>query len=194
MQSFRLIVRTSADVTEEEIYEGCRRGDATARRELYTCFSGTMLAIGIRYLADRDEAEDLLHDVFVNVPTNFHKFSYKGEGSLRAWMKRVMVNAALDRLRRNKHAESTDIESVGDIPGEEPDTCRLPAAEILRMVASLPHGYRTVLNMYAFDGYSHKEIAARLGINEKSSSSQLSRAKSMLTKMINDYLRRNDEI
>lgn len=109
-------------------------------------------------------------------------------------MKRVMVNAALDRLRRNKHAESTDIESVGDIPGEEPDTCRLPAAEILRMVASLPHGYRTVLNMYAFDGYSHKEIAARLGINEKSSSSQLSRAKSMLTKMINDYLRRNDEI
>ena len=174
-------------MTEEEIYEGCRRGDATARRELYTCFSGTMLAIGIRYLADRDEAEDLLHDVFVNVLTNFHKFSYKGEGSLRAWMKRVMVNAALDRLRRNKHAESTDIESVGD-------TCRLPAAEILRMVASLPHGYRTVLNMYAFDGYSHKEIAARLGINEKSSSSQLSRAKSMLTKMINDYLRRNDEI
>ena len=168
-------------MTEEEIYEGCRRGDATARRELYTCFSGTMLAIGIRYLADRDEAEDLLHDVFVNVLTNFHKFSYKGEGSLRAWMKRVMVNAALDRLRRNKHAE-------------EPDTCRLPAAEILRMVASLPHGYRTVLNMYAFDGYSHKEIAARLGINEKSSSSQLSRAKSMLTKMINDYLRRNDEI
>ena len=164
-------------MTEEEIYEGCRRGDATARRELYTCFSGTMLAIGIRYLADRDEAEDLLHDVFVNV-----------------LMKRVMVNAALDRLRRNKHAESTDIESVGDIPGEEPDTCRLPAAEILRMVASLPHGYRTVLNMYAFDGYSHKEIAARLGINEKSSSSQLSRAKSMLTKMINDYLRRNDEI
>lgn len=57
------------------------------RRELYTCFSGTMLAIGIRYLADRDEAEDLLHDVFVNVLTNFHKFSYKGEGSLRAWMK-----------------------------------------------------------------------------------------------------------
>ena len=109
-------------MTEEEIYEGCRRGDATARRELYTCFSGTMLAIGIRYLADRDEAEDLLHDVFVNVLTNFHKFSYKGEGSLRAWMKRVMVNAALDRLRRNKHAESTDIESVGDIPGEEPDT------------------------------------------------------------------------
>ena len=149
-----------------------------------------MLAIGIRYLADRDEAENLLHDVFVNVLTNFHKFSYKGEGSLRAWMKRVMVNAALDRLRRNKHAESTDIESVGDIPDEEPDTCRLPAAEILRMVASLPHGYRTVLNMYAFDGYNHKEIAARL----KSSSSQLSRAKSMLTKMINDYLRRNDEI
>lgn len=107
-------------MTEEEIYEGCKRGDATARRELYTCFSGTMLAIGIRYLADRDEAEDLLHDVFVNVLTNFHKFSYKGEGSLRAWMKRVMVNAALDRLRRNKHAESTDIESVGDIPGRSP--------------------------------------------------------------------------
>ena len=89
-------------MTEEEIYEGCRRGDATARRELYTCFSGTMLAIGIRYLADRDEAEDLLHDVFVNVLTNFHKFSYKGEGSLRAWMKRVMVNAALDRLRHSR--------------------------------------------------------------------------------------------
>ena len=89
-------------MTEEEIYEGCRRGDATARRELYTCFSGTMLAIGIRYLADRDEAEDLLHDVFVNVLTNFHKFSYKGEGSLRAWMKRVMGRKQKQNWRKNR--------------------------------------------------------------------------------------------
>ena len=92
-------------MTEEEIYEGCRRGDATARRELYTCFSGTMLAIGIRYLADRDEAEDLLHDVFVNVLTNFHKFSYKGEGSLRAWMKRVMVNARQTETQQTRRID-----------------------------------------------------------------------------------------
>lgn len=181
-------------MTEEEIYEGCRRANPKARRELYTRFSGVMLAIGIRYLADRDAAEDLLHDVFVNVLTNFQKFTFRGEGSLKAWMKRVMVNAALDKLRREKPVDTVDVELVSDIADEEPSPERIPAAEILRMVAALPAGYRTVLNLYAFEGYSHREIAAQLGINEKSSSSQLSRAKSLLARMINEYLKKNDAI
>lgn len=182
-------------MTEEEIYEGCRRGDMSARRELYTRYSGALLAIGIRYLSDREAAEDLLHDVFVNVLTNFGKFTYRGEGSLRAWLKRVMVNSALDRLRRGHQAEMVDVESLGDdIEDEAPDPTRLPADAIMQMVAALPQGYRTVLNLYAFDGYSHREIAERLGINEKSSSSQLSRAKALLARMIKDYLKKNDNI
>lgn len=182
-------------MTEEEIYEGCRRGDRSARRELYTRYAPAMLAIGIRYLSDREAAEDLLHDVFVNVLTGFGKFTYRGEGSLGAWMKRVTVNAALDRIRRGRQVETLDVETLGDtIEDEAPDPSRLPAEAIMQMVAALPQGYRTVLNMYAFDGYSHREIAERLGINEKSSSSQLSRAKALLAKMIKDYLKKNDNI
>ena len=187
-------IYTAEMMTEEEIYEGCRRADQKARRELYTRFSGVMLAIGIRYLSDRDAAEDLLHDVFVNVLTNFQKFTFRGEGSLKAWMKRVMVNAALDRIRRDKPLDTVDVDNVSDIIDEEPDSERIPASEILQMVAALPTGYRTVLNLYAFEGYSHREIAEQLGINEKSSSSQLSRAKSLLAKKINEYLKKNNEI
>ena len=101
-------------MTEEEIYEGCLRGDEKSRRELYLRYGGAMLAIGVRYLSDQQTAEDVLHDVFINVLTNFHKFTYRGEGSLKAWLKRVMVNGALDYLRRNRQVEAVDIEQVRD--------------------------------------------------------------------------------
>lgn len=183
-------------MTEEEIYEGCRRGDERSRRELYVRYGGAMLAIGVRYLSDRQTAEDVLHDVFVNVLTNFGKFTYRGEGSLAAWLKRVMVNGALDYLRRNKTLDTVDIDLVrdNDIEDEAPEASAVPASAILGMIASLPDGYRTVFNLYTFERMSHREIAEQMGINEKSSSSQLFRAKALLARKIKDYLRKENNI
>ncbi len=183
-------------MTEEEIYEGCLRGDEKSRRELYIRYGGVMLAIGVRYLSDRQTAEDVLHDVFVNVLTNFRKFTYRGEGSLMAWLKRVMVNGSLDYLRRNRQVEAVDIDNVRDedLEEEAPEASAVPTSVILEMVASLPDGYRTVFNLYTFEQMSHREIAEQMGINEKSSSSQLFRAKSLLAKKIKEYLRKENNI
>ena len=88
-------------MTEEEIYEGCRSGDDAARKELYVRYAGKLLAIGMRYLADKESAEDTLHDVFVKVYGSFGKFKYLGSGSLQAWLTRVMVNECVGKLRGN---------------------------------------------------------------------------------------------
>ena len=183
-------------MTEQEIYEGCRQGDNKSRRVLYTRYGGMMLAVGLRYLSDRQTAEDVLHDVFVNVLTNFGKFTYRGEGSLSAWLRRVMVNGALDYLRRNRQVDTVDVELMRDaeIEEEAPDVSAIPAKVIMGMIGELPEGYRTVFNLYTFEEMSHREIAEHLGINEKSSSSQLSRAKSLLAKRIKEYLRKESNI
>lgn len=179
-------------MTEEEIYAGCRRGDNSSRRELYDRYSGVMLAIGMRYLADRPTAEDVLHDVFVNVFCNFEKFTFRGEGSLKAWLKRVMVNASLDWLRKDSQTDTVEPDTLKDdesyVTTDGVET--VPAEVIMRFVQALPQGYRTVFNLYIFEEKSHKEIAALLGINEKSSSSQLSRAKAILAREINDYMKK----
>ena len=182
-------------MTEEEIYEGCRRGDSSSRQQLYILYSGRMMAIGMRYLADREVAEDVLHDVFLRIFTSFDKFVYRGNGSLWAWLSRVMVNASLEYLRREHHSDELQIETLkDDIADDDADVERVPQEVLMKFIGELPAGYRTVLNLFVFEGKSHKEIAAMLGINEKSSSSQFFRAKTLLTKKINNYLELNGGI
>ena len=177
-------------MTEEEIYAGCRRGDNAARRALYDSYSRQMLAVGMRYVADRATAEDILHDVFVNVLCNFDKFTFRGNGSLKAWMNRVMANASLDYLRKNASFDAVDSDAMENAMADDSDTDAeaIPPEAIMGVSRELPTGYRTVVNLYTFEGKSHREIASLLGINEKSSSSQLSRAKALLTKRIKEYL------
>ncbi len=181
---------------EQQLVELCRQGNNRARKELYEQFASRMLNICLRYSGDRDTAQDLLHDGFLKIYHSFDKFTWRGEGSLRAWMERVMVNIALQFLRKNDVMnQSSALEDSPEI-AEEPnpeDIELIPQAVLMQFIEELPSGYRTVFNLYTFEEKSHKEIAEFLNINEKSSASQLFRAKSTLAKRIKEWLKTNDK-
>lgn len=174
--------------------EQCRLGNNRARKELYEQYAGRLFAICLRYTGDRDTAQDLLHDGFIKIFDSFDKFTWRGEGSLRAWMERVMVNIALQYLRKNDVMNQTaPLEELSD-KYEEPEAAdveAIPQKILMRFIEELPAGYRTVFNLYTFEDKSHKEIAQILGINEKSSASQLFRAKSTLAKRVKEWIMNN---
>lgn len=197
---------------ESKLSEQCKVGDNRARRVLYEQFAGRMLAISIRYIGERDLAEDIVQDAFVKILGSFDKFTYRGKGSLKAWIDRIIVNTALDYLRNNKKNKVLWEHEVGDRvyakaaadlrdetedieyePCREEQMHNVPPQVLLQFISELPVGYRTVFNLYVFEEKSHKEIAGILGINEKSSSSQLYRAKCTLAKMINGYIQNRNE-
>lgn len=179
---------------ELELSEQCRQGNNRARKELYEQYGGRLLGVCLRYAGDRDTAQDLLHDGFLKIFGSFDKFTWRGDGSLRAWMERVMVNTALQFLRKNDViSQSASLEELSD-DYEEPDTSAvelIPQSVLMQFINELPTGYRTVFNLYTFEEKSHKEIAQLLGINEKSSASQLFRAKSVLAKRVREWLMNN---
>ena len=178
---------------EEEIYRVCLRGDNRSRKELYNQYAGKLLAIGLRYLGDRETAEDVLHDVFIQVFGSFDKFSYRGKGSLLAWLSRIMVNTSLEHLRKAKISdEMVSIDTLQDDIVDADSVDLIPEEVLMRFIQELPDGYRTVFNLYTFEDKSHKEIAQLLGINERSSSSQYFRARSLLAKRINEYLKQTE--
>ena len=172
-------------MTETELTDRCKTGDNLARKELYEQYAGRMLGICLRYIGDRDTAQDLLHDGFIKIFDSFDKFTWRGEGSLRAWMERVMVNIALQYLRKNDVMnQSTPLEELPE-EYEEPDTSdveAIPQKVLMQFIEELPVGYRTVFNLYTFEDKSHKEIAQALGINVISSASELIRSLSVLAK------------
>lgn len=174
--------------------EQCRLGNNRARKELYEQYAGRLFAICLRYTGDRDTAQDLLHDGFIKIFDSFDKFTWRGEGALRAWMERVMVNIALQYLRKNDVMNQTaPLEELSD-KYEEPEAAdveAIPQKILMRFIEELPAGYRTVFNLYTFEDKSHKEIAQILGINEKSSASQLFRAKSTLAKRVKEWIMNN---
>ena len=177
---------------EQILAEGCRKGDDMARKELYDRYAGRLLSICMRYAGDRATAEDLLHDAFLKIYGAFDRFTYRGTGSLRAWIERITVNVALEWLRsRNKLSMTVldDGRQLPDIPEPDPsEVARIPRDVLMGFVSELPDGYRTVFNLYCIEEYSHRDIARMLGINEKSSSSQLFRARAMLARRIRAYL------
>lgn len=183
----------SMQMEEQILAEGCRNGDTAARRELYDRFAGRLMAVCMRYAGDRATAEDLLHDAFLKIYGAFDKFSYRGPGSLRAWMERVTVNVALEWLRSRSRRGFTELDEgraadVVDEPSPS-EMASVPREVLMRFIAELPDGYRAVFNLYCIEEYSHREIARMLGINEKSSSSQLFRARTLLARRIRDYLK-----
>ena len=180
---------------ESELAERCKEGDRNAQKVLYEQYAGKILAICLRYAPDRPSAEDLLHDTFIKLFNSFDKFTWRGKGSLRAWMERVTINTALQYLRKNQEmwAQNVSIDNVPNID-EEPapeEVQTIPQSVLLRFISELPKGYRTVFNLYTFEDKSHKEIAQILGINEKSSASQLSRAKVVLAQKIKKWIQQN---
>lgn len=180
---------------EQELSERCRHGDNRARKELYEHYAGRMLGICLRYTGERESAQDLVHDGFLKIFGSLDKFTYRGEGSLRAWMERVMVNTVLQHLRKNDVMNQTmDLDDVTEV-GEEPDAAeveRIPQQVLMQFIKELPDGYRMVFNLYTLEEKSHREIAQLLGINERSSASQLFRAKNVLAKRVKEWIMINE--
>ena len=164
---------------ETELIEGCRRKERAAQKAIYEQMAGKMFSLCCRYIKGRMEAEDVLVTAFTKVFDRVDQF--KGEGSFEGWVRKIIVNEALSYLRKNKSMYlETDLEAADREPDLDHLGNQLEADYLLKLVAELPPGYKTVFNMYAIDGYSHKEIAEQLGISENTSKSQLSRARSYL--------------
>ena len=182
--------QTSKDVTtlsEQQIIALCRKGDRAAQKALFDSLSSKMFAICIRYMGNREAAEDVLQEGFISL---FSKLdSYSGEGSFEGWARKIFVNTALMTLRRNDvMKQSEDIESARSISGGDVSALQsISYKELMGMVAELPPGFRTVLNLALVEGYSHKEISRMLGISEATSRSQLQRARVMLQNRIKKY-------
>lgn len=180
---------------EQILAEGCSVGNDVARKELYDRYAGRLLAICMRYAGDRTVAEDLMHDAFLKIFGAFDRFTYRGPGSLRAWIERITVNVALEWLRTRNRLESVSLDegrAAAGLAEPEPgagEMARVPREVLMRFVSELPDGYRAVFNLYCIEEYSHREIAELLGINEKSSSSQLSRARGILARRVREYLK-----
>lgn len=186
-------MQMKADISEEELSLQCQRGDMQARRTLYERYGGGLMAICLRYIGDRETAEDVLHDGFLRIFQSIKQFSYQGEGSLKAWLSRVMVNEALGYLRKKNVQLQQEVlmTEIPDVPDtDDSDLNDIPRSVLMKFISELPDGYRTVFNLYVFEEKSHKEIASLLGITEHTSSSQFYRAKSLLIKKINEYRKR----
>lgn len=175
--------------SEKQLVNDITRGDRAAMRRLYERYSGFAMATALRYVPDRDDACDIVQETFIKVFSAINTYEYRGEGSLKAWVTRITVNEALGLLRHRSGLTFTD-----DIPDtaddEEPDIGRVSDEKLAELIASLPEGYRVVLNLYVFGNMSHKEIAAKLGISPSTSASQFFHAKKMLARMIDNYIRK----
>ncbi|MCU0394063.1 MAG: sigma-70 family RNA polymerase sigma factor [Thermoflexibacter sp.] len=163
---------------ENDLIADCLAGKRNAQEALYKKYSSKMLAICMRYLSDKAEAEDAMINGFIRVFSQLENF--RKEGSFEGWIRRIIVNEALAILRKKSKmylepAENADYHSDYQIEEKH-----LEAEELMGMIQKLPTGYRTVFNLYAIEGYSHKEIAETLGITESTSKSQLNRARNML--------------
>ena len=182
--------RQDSRLSERELVRLVGRGDARAQRELYDRYAGYMTAVASRYLSDSERVKDVMQDAFIRIFERFGSFRYRGEGSLRAWMTRIVVNFALQDLRRtNRLLPAEELPDTPDDGG--PDFADVPIDVIHNMICRLPDGYRTVFNLFVFERLKHKEIAALLGIKENSSASQFLRARAMLAKEIEEYRRIN---
>ena len=170
-------------LSEESMIAGCLKGDPKAQQMLYERFSPVMYPVCLRYVRDSDDAEDIMISGFMKV---FKKiYSYQGTGSLMGWIRKIMINQALGHLRKNKsihihlNTENSDYQPQLAVFSDH-----LEAEDLLNMVCKLPLGYRTVFNLFAIEGYTHKEISELLGISENTSKSQLSRARGLLQKQL----------
>lgn len=175
--------------TERQLLEAIRGGERAALRRLYDRYSGYAMAIGLRYVPERDEVRDIIQDSFVRILTTIGQFDYRGEGSLKSWVSRIVSNRAVDYLRQ--HQRFMTVDTIPDEPdiADEPDVGGIPPDVLTAMIGRLPPNYRTVLNLYVFEQQPHREIARMLGIKESTSSSLFFRAKKMLAKNIKDYLK-----
>lgn len=171
-------------MSDEELVQRCIRKESQAQEYLFKTFSGRMLGICSRYADSIEEAEDIMQEGFIKI---FQKIdTFKHNGSLEGWMKRIMINTALDVFRKNKNSRyNIDIDTIEYTSETHQHVLEsMGAKDLLRMIKTMPKGFRTVFNLYAIEGYAHKEIADMLEITESTSKSQYSRARAYLQKLL----------
>ncbi len=175
--------------TDETLIAGCLKGDNKSQKALYERYAPKMHTVCLRYIKDCGEAEGTMLNGFMKV---FDKIAqFKSEGSFEGWIRRIMVNESLSYIRKHKAMYlEVDIDKAANEPDFNSLDNHLEADDLLAMIQRLPIGYQTVFNLYAIEGYSHKEIAAQLGISENTSKSQLSRARALLK----SYLNKSEQI
>lgn len=174
----------------DQLLKACLKGDRRAQKHLYDRFKDKMFVVCLRYANNRQDAEDLLQEGFIKVFRDLHQ--YKGKGSLEGWIRRVIVHAAIDYIRsHHKWADlnTVDLSAIQLSSEEMIDERALETGKTLvALMQKLPPGFRAVLNMYVMEGFTHQEIAARLGISEGTSKSQLSRARQLMKKLFEQKL------
>ncbi|MCO6496823.1 MAG: sigma-70 family RNA polymerase sigma factor [Chitinophagaceae bacterium] len=171
-------------MTEELMIQGCRENLPNAQKAMYKRFSAKMLGVCYRYARNQEDAEDMLQEGFIKVFSQIHQF--KGEGSLEGWIRTIIVHTCINHLKKNKKfTESVSLVYANDVRIRDYSVPSvLQAKQVVECIRSLPLGYRTVLNLYAIEGFSHKEIGEILEIAESTSRSQYTRAKALLEEIL----------
>jgi len=157
----------------------CISGDRKIQKELYDMYKNTLFVLCQRYFSDRDDAQDALQEGFIKIFRDLHQFD-ETKGQLIHWMKKVMVNTCLEKIRKSKVSMYSIDDNISNMGYESDILSDLRLHDILKWIQKLPFGYRTVFNLYAIEGYSHADIASQLGITESTSKTQYMKAKNML--------------
>ncbi|WP_424963164.1 RNA polymerase sigma factor [Ekhidna sp.] len=168
----------------EHLIKESRSGDRSAQHLLYQQLSAPMMGVCIRYMKNQQDAEDVLLEGFYKVFKNLEKLNYENENAFFGWVKRIMINEALMKLRKNKEIQIMSINEDVDKEIDISPLKSLETADLLKIIRSIPVGYRTVFNLYEIEGYSHQEIADQLKISTGTSKSQLFKAKKLLREML----------
>lgn len=176
--------------SENDLIQGCIEEDPQMQRMLYDRFSSKMYGVCLRYAGNTEDANDILQEGFIKVYKNIGKF--RREGSFEGWIRRIFVNTAIEQFRKKVKLYNVSEVQENTIEDKELDALDVLAAkDIVNIVNELSPGYKAVFNMHVVEGYSHKEIADLLGINEGTSKSQLARAKGVLKKLVEARLKTN---
>lgn len=169
-------------LSEDELIEGCKKGSRAIQKALYDRYCRKMLAVCLRYSKTTAEAEDIVQEGFVKVFQGIREF--RQEAKLDTWITRIMVNTALNTQRKKLYLyPMVDVTEIV-LPEKEVSISGIHFNQLLEMIQALPHGCQVVFNMFAIEGYSHKEIGSMLGISEGTSKSQFARARGLLQERI----------
>ncbi|WP_436515051.1 RNA polymerase sigma factor [Ekhidna sp. To15] len=170
----------------KDLIDKSKSGDRKAQQQLYKRLNAPMLGICLRYMRTREDAEDVLLEGFYKVFTNLKNFAYQNDNTFFGWAKRIMVNEALMKLRKNKEIQTLAINEDLDMEIDVTPLSKLQTADLLKVIRTIPVGYRTVFNLYEVEGYSHQEISEKLGVSVGTSKSQLFKAKKLLREMLDE--------
>ncbi|MBQ9678554.1 MAG: RNA polymerase sigma factor [Prevotella sp.] len=174
----------------KRLVERIQQKDQRAMSELYQQYVGRLSSVCYRYVPDEDDAKDVLQNSFVKIFTALQNFEYRDEPSFEGYLTKTVANEALTFLRARKKLMFTDLQedSVSQETDDEPEIEHITADDLHRLIRELPDGYRTVVNLYVFEGYSHRKIAELLGIKEATSATQLYHAKQLLARRIKEKM------